>query len=237
MNTLHICSDIPGQLFKASTEPDAVGKSEREAKAGHRALVERIMSMNDLIRLFNRLANGSDEWGTVNFHTHGSGGSIALGSNSLNLDSVARLENMDYGRIFAKDCVITFEGCNVAEGAAGEFFLVEIGDTLLSVKGGKVRGNTGAGLGTSVVRNRGIRWEAGSPRPWDPAARSSSISFCTCIPTRSTSDLPSWRIGFANQHLGSRQVRKWTWRSAWRTRRRGARIAGRHGSSRVSGSI
>ena len=83
----------------------------------------------------------------VNFHTHGSGGSIALGSTSLNSRSLERLENQDFDRIFAANSVITFDGCNVAEGAQGEFFLVEVGDVLLSVKGGKIRGNTGGGFG------------------------------------------------------------------------------------------
>jgi hypothetical protein len=84
----------------------------------------------------------------VNFHTHGAGGSVALGAGYLNLDTYIRLENQDFGRLFAKDCIITFDGCNVAEGCAGEYFLVEIARTLLLDQGGKVRGNTGAGFGS-----------------------------------------------------------------------------------------
>src|SRR5262245_48350084 len=85
------------------------------------------MSANDLIRLFTRLANQSEVWNALSFHTHGSGGSIGLGSTSLNLDSIQRLENQGFDRIFAADCTITFDGC--------------------SLKGGKVRGNTGIGFG------------------------------------------------------------------------------------------
>lgn len=147
MNTLNIWSDIPGQWYKASTKSDAIEKAEKEAKAGHKTLVEQVNSVNDLLRLFTRLANESDVWHTLNFYTHGSGGAIALGSNHLDLSSLERFENQDLSRIFAANCVITFDGCNVAEGAQGEFFLVEVGDVFLSVNGGKVRGSTGAGFG------------------------------------------------------------------------------------------
>ena len=148
MNRLQLWSDIPGQLFKASTESDATGQAEVEKGKGDTVLVERLNSLNDLIRLFTRLCQKDDVWDSVNFHTHGSGGSIALGSNSLDLDSYFRLENQDFERMFAKGCIITFDGCNVAEGCAGEFFLIEIAITLLATIGGKVRGNTGAGFGT-----------------------------------------------------------------------------------------
>jgi hypothetical protein len=147
VNRLNIWSDIPGQWYKASTKSDAVEKSEKDAKAGDKALIEQIESVSDLIELFKRLVSASDVWDTLNFHTHGSGGSIALGSTSLNSGSIEQLEKQGFDRLFSATCVITFEGCNVAEGASGEFFLAKVGDVLLSVNGGKVRGNTGAGLG------------------------------------------------------------------------------------------
>lgn len=147
MNRLHLWSDIPGQLFKASTESDAVGRARTEEEEGHRTLTQRVDSVNDLLRLFTRLAQEPAVWDSLNFHTHGSGGSIALGSTSLNIDSLQRFENQDFDRLFSPTCVITFDGCNVAEGPEGEYFLALAGNTFLTVKGGKVRGNTGAGFG------------------------------------------------------------------------------------------
>jgi hypothetical protein len=150
MNRLFIWSDIPGEWFKASMEGNSKTQLADAAKiSGTNVLIEKVMSINDLIRLFKRLGEKSDEWDSVNFHTHGNSGTIALGSVSLNLDSYKQLENQDFGRLFAKDCVITFEGCNVAEEANGEYFLIEIAQTLLLSKGGKVRGNTGSGFGNT----------------------------------------------------------------------------------------
>lgn len=147
MNKLYIWSDIPGDFFKASCEGDARTQSNSDKNAETKVRIEKVMSVNDLIRLFRSLCDESIEWNSVNFHTHGTGGAIALGSTFLDLDSYVRLENNDFGRLFAKDCVITFEGCEVADGADGEYFLIEIARTLLINKGGKVRGNTNFGFG------------------------------------------------------------------------------------------
>lgn len=150
MNKLYIWSDIPGDFFKSSCEGDARTQSDSDKNAGNNIRIEKVMSVNDLIRLFRTLSDESKEWHTVNFHTHGASGAIALGSTFLNLDSYVKLENNDFGRLFAKDCIITFEGCEVAEGALGEYFLIEIARTLLINKGGKVRGNTVGGFGNLV---------------------------------------------------------------------------------------
>ena len=147
MNRLYIWSDVPGDLFKTSCEGDARTQANSDKTAETNVRIEKVMSINDLLRLFRILCDESAEWHTVNFHTHGNGGTIALGSTHLNLDNYSQLENNDFGRLFAKDCVITFEGCQVADGAVGEYFLVEIAHTLLLVKGGKVRGNTTYGFG------------------------------------------------------------------------------------------
>jgi hypothetical protein len=65
----------------------------------------------------------------------------------LNFMNYTRLENQDFARLFAADCQVTFDGCNVGEGAQGEYFLVEIARTLLINNGGRVRGNIAGGFG------------------------------------------------------------------------------------------
>ena len=148
MNSLNIWSNIPGQWYKASTEPDAQKAAGNEAKAGAgQMLVKEIKSVDELLRFFAELCQKADVWNSVRFHTHGSPGSIALGSSSLSLETCARLENQDFDRLFAANCTLTFEGCNVAEEARGEYFLVEVAKTLLVRNGGKARGNTVSGFG------------------------------------------------------------------------------------------
>jgi hypothetical protein len=148
MNRLFIWSDITGDWIHASSRRESEGEAADAAKvAGTTVLVEKVESLNDLVRLFTRLCQDVDVWHSVSFSTHGSGGQIYLGSTSLNLQTYIRLENQDFGRLFTKDTVITFEGCNVAEGCAGEYFLIQIASTLLLGTGGQVRGSTGLGLG------------------------------------------------------------------------------------------
>ena len=149
MNRLYIWSDIPGQWYKASTESDATGQAAGSDKTpGTKTLVENVTSMSTLVALFTRLHESNDEWNSVNFHTHGAGGQVALGSDILNFVACRQLEGQNFERLFASDCVITFDGCSVAEGAAGEYFLVKIGSTLLTRGGGQIRGSTGGGFGS-----------------------------------------------------------------------------------------
>lgn len=144
---LMIWSDIPGDWFHASSESDAESQKKYSSRQGDSVRIERVDSFNDLIRLFKTLNSQGTSWDSVNFHTHGNGGSIALGSNNLNLTTVERLDLENFNGLFKRNCEIVFDGCNVAEGAHGEFFLVKIGNALLATAGGRVKGNTGAGFG------------------------------------------------------------------------------------------
>ena len=83
----------------------------------------------------------------LDFHTHGFPGGIALGSTHLDYDSVKKqFGSAGYDQVFAKDATIKFVGCNCAEDANGEFFLVRVAQAFLKRNGGTVWGNTGAGL-------------------------------------------------------------------------------------------
>jgi hypothetical protein len=100
-----------------------------------------VLSVQDLVDTFRGLAKGATKFDAVTFTTHGGPGSIRLGAEDF--DAV---DCRDGGRfkgceeLFNQGCSIKFLGCEVAQGADGEEFLVEIGKSLLLERGGTVSG-------------------------------------------------------------------------------------------------
>jgi hypothetical protein len=114
--------------------------------------------------LQNLIANGS-KVDLLEFHTHGSGGSVGMGPESLTAVQLRDWAPKGYDRAFNPGAEINLTGCNCAETAFGELLLVQFARTLLQTGGGTVRGNTGAGLAIGGLLNLvGID----SGRVWHP---------------------------------------------------------------------
>jgi hypothetical protein len=139
-NSIHIWSDIPGD-WRLSSRRDA-------QTHGHQIL--QVVSIPDLVSAFGRFRAEGVVFDEMDFHTHGGPGGIALGSDSLDYLTMQKLEGLSFDKLFARQAMITFTGCNVAEGAQGEYFLVRAGKALLRNGGGKVLGSTGAGLADPI---------------------------------------------------------------------------------------
>jgi Domain of unknown function (DUF4347) len=138
--TVHFWSDIPGK-FSRSSEPGAVGHAEEEGGFA--------LEVNGLIELeshLHNLAYDSIDVDKADFHTHGCPGSISLGGDDLNFQTLERFVSKGYDQIFNAKAEMEFHGCNVAEGFRGEFFLIRFGQTFLKRKGGTVSGNDSAGF-------------------------------------------------------------------------------------------
>ena len=82
----------------------------------------------------------------ADFHTHGGPGSISLGGDDLDFQTLERFRSKGYDQIFNAKAEVEFHGCNVAEGFRGEFFLIRFGQTFLKRNGGYVSGNDSAGF-------------------------------------------------------------------------------------------
>jgi hypothetical protein len=138
---VHFWSDEPGS-FHSSPQGDA----EKHAEQEH-GTATHVASLDKLKSVFRSMLNFNATIDELDFHTHGGPGVIGLGSDTLNRINVpTQLGNSGFEKLFNKDAVIIFTGCNVAENYQGEYFLVVVGSTLLKLNGGKVKGSTGLGV-------------------------------------------------------------------------------------------
>lgn len=102
-----------------------------------------VNSIADILAVLDSLESGSVN--AMDFHTHGSGGTIWVGEE---LSMWTRFRNRGYERLFAPDARIEFHGCNVAEEINGELFLVQCALMFLRQNGGVVVGHRGFALAT-----------------------------------------------------------------------------------------
>lgn len=138
---VHFWADQPGSWH---TSPE--GDAEKLADVEH-GTATQVDSIEKLKSVFRAMLAFNATLDQIDFHTHGGAGEIALGADSLNYNNVRiQLGNQGFEALFNKDAAIIFTGCNVAERYLGEYFLVNVGATLLKTNGGKVMGSTGYGL-------------------------------------------------------------------------------------------
>lgn len=125
--------------------PSMVHSATRHAEghAGHSTLGAG--SVAELKHAFQRMLSGP-ELDAMDFHTHGSPGSILLGEDRLNVNTLDELRDCGFEGLFKAGAVVEFLGCNVAEEARGEVFLAEFGAIVLRGQGGEVRGSTSVGF-------------------------------------------------------------------------------------------
>ncbi|HID29746.1 MAG TPA: DUF4347 domain-containing protein [Desulfobacterales bacterium] len=164
MTTVHLWADIPGD-WRPSGRRDA--ELHAGGQTGHS--VARLTCLNDLIRVLRDIRDAGKQIDEMDFHTHGSAGSINLGRDRLNRSNTANLAGQGFENIFRAAARIIFWGCNVATGAIGELFLVGIGVVLLRARGGQVRGASAPGVRdvflTGVQVHPTGRWKTAQVRP------------------------------------------------------------------------
>ncbi len=145
---LHIWSDIPdhklfGLIPKASTRPGAVGHAQ-EHDGG---IVVNVTSLRHLDHVFIELAYDGKFFDEIDFHVHGSPGSISLGKERLNIKTIEPFLSKGYDQLLKAGGTVRFVGCNTGEKAIGEYFLTLAAKLFAKRNGGKVMANTGAGFG------------------------------------------------------------------------------------------
>ena len=133
MATAHISSDMPTKALTTLMEDSAAD----HAKKGDTTY--GVDNLPSLSLLFRKLKEKKARLTHVDFHTHGSPGSLAIGSDHLNRTTLLRdFAGRGFDAVFAKDARIFFHGCNIAEKAVGELFLAEVAVTFLKSGGGRV---------------------------------------------------------------------------------------------------
>jgi hypothetical protein len=135
---LYVWSDKPNDYWHKSQKGQAEGLGEKA-----NARVEQVRDVNSLLTLFRRIRDSGEKLVELRFYAHGNKGLIQLGADSLDTDVInRRFSSERFESMFGKGCFVSFEGCNCAEGAIGEFFIVRVGKVLLRGGGGSVRGST-----------------------------------------------------------------------------------------------
>lgn len=145
MNKVHIWSDKPND-WRLPTSWHA--NDHAEEKGG---IVINVNSIAELQALFKDWVKWEETFDAIDFHTHGSPGSIRIGADRLTVSNLNLLYASNVDRIFNDNAQIIFLGCNVGEGYMGEFFLLQFGKMMLRGGGGKVMGSTGLGFPNLVT--------------------------------------------------------------------------------------
>ena len=137
---LHIWSDIPGH-FSLSLGPGAHDHAEEDG-----GISINVKSLRDLENKLGDLAYKGHKFSYVDFHCHGSAGSIAVGHDSINVDTVYDFQGRGYSQLFKENAEIRFVGCSVGSKAKGEYFLTQFASVFLRRNGGWVGGNSAVGF-------------------------------------------------------------------------------------------
>lgn len=94
----------------------------------------------------------------VIFHTHGAPGYVHLPKGGLTASNVSSISSI--AGSLASDALIDFKGCNVAEGATGQTFLLAVADNLLNVNGGKAKGTDSVTFSVPGIGQRRPIWSS-----------------------------------------------------------------------------
>jgi hypothetical protein len=140
MNKAHFWSDIPKD-WRASSS----GNANKHA-GKHGDFVINVKTLGELQSWFRHWVQGEESFDFIDFHTHGAPGLLCIGADELTIGTIYKIFTPKVDQIFNNDAQVIFNGCNVAEGHWGEYFLVKFGETMLKGGGGKVFGNTGLGI-------------------------------------------------------------------------------------------
>lgn len=146
MNRAHIWSDVPGDFFSGSSSSDAEEHAEEQG-----GMARNVNSIDELLALFKEWLHWEESFDVIDFHTHGGPGVIYIGSDKLTDSNLYRLYTSNLGSIFRNNAQVIFNGCNVAEGFRGEYFLWRFGNMMLKEGGGKVMGNSGLGFADAFI--------------------------------------------------------------------------------------
>lgn len=115
-------------------EKESATESKKAADAG---------DLDDFIPILDRYCHLRQ----LNFLTHGSSGSIIVGTGALHLGNAKMFLKPPHAQLFSGPGRLLFMGCNVGEGDFGRDFLIEAGKTLFMGKGGIVGGSTAKTIG------------------------------------------------------------------------------------------
>jgi hypothetical protein len=149
-NCVHFWSNEPGDWIHASSQHDAEKHSEHDAQGEHGG-VTQLTSLVQMHSVFRAVLGNNYAFDVADFHTHGGAGFVGIGNEYFTWGApLDPFENQGFEKIFKPNAAIIFTGCNVGDGASGEYFLTEIGRIFLKSGGGTVRGNTGAGIAEPV---------------------------------------------------------------------------------------
>ena len=148
---VYFWSDIPdhrvlGIIPKRSMEPTATDHAEEVG-----GLVCRLGNLRGLEEAIISYAYDGYIFDFAAFFAHGGPGGIAIGTDVLDVKTLSQFKSKGYNQIFKKDANIDIIGCNVAEGAIGEYFMVDMARTFLGRNGGRLRANTGVGLNIGSI--------------------------------------------------------------------------------------
>lgn len=141
MKGVHIWSNDPKAWWSGSSESDATKHAE-----GAGDLVINVNSLSELREVFKGWVDSGQSFDLIDFHTHGSGGRIGIGSEDLEHMNLSSVYTPKIERVCNPDAQIIFTGCNVAETFNGEYFLLRVGEMMLLNSGGTVKGHTGYGF-------------------------------------------------------------------------------------------
>ncbi len=128
-------------IFDAN-DPDIV------QTATQRGAVNRVaVTGGDLIGPLDGLLAAGTTFDRVLFETHGSPGRIYFGTIYFDAGWMRAVIPRNYTRLTTANARVYFNGCNVAEGAAGWGFLEAAAALFLTPGGGEVFGQTSLGFG------------------------------------------------------------------------------------------
>jgi hypothetical protein len=107
---------------------------------------------DDLAPAFDRLVSARSRFERILFETHGSPGRIYFGNKFISADWWRSVKDRNYTNLTTANARVYFNGCNVAESAAGWDFLEAVVAVLLTPGGGEVFGQTSIGFGNPFNR-------------------------------------------------------------------------------------
>ena len=146
------------------------GQCNTNIPGNKHAAIDNVTQVPGWVSLFHSRGHTINE---VIFHTHGAPGYVHLPNGGLTAANVSSIAGM--GSDLASDALIDFKGCNVAEGPAGEAFLLAVANTVLSVPGGRAKGTDSVTFSVPGIGQRRPIW---SSRPTACVAAGGAAHMC-----------------------------------------------------------
>lgn len=117
--------------------------------AGVRGVFDQlpIANGNDLAPALDRLVSAGSRFDRILFETHGSPGRIYFGPSAITADWWRAVSDRNYTSLTTANARVYFNGCNVAQDAAGWDFMEAAVGAFLRPGGGTVFAQTSVGFG------------------------------------------------------------------------------------------